>query len=99
MEKNSILVAEDDPELRGTLFEGLSKDGNRVHLAEPAEEALQLFGTKAFDLVIADVKFPGLNGLQLLESIITNGQRVPEDIELATKGRIASLVLDQIQWN
>ena len=39
MEKNSILVAEDDPELRGTLFEGLSKDGNRVHLAEPAEEA------------------------------------------------------------
>jgi flagellar biosynthesis protein FlhF len=32
-------------------------------------------------------------------SYITNGQRVPEDIELATKGRVASLVLNQIQWN
>ena len=32
-------------------------------------------------------------------SYITNGQRVPEDIELATKGRVANLVLNQIQWN
>ena len=32
-------------------------------------------------------------------SYITNGQRVPEDIELATKGRIANLVLHQMQWN
>jgi flagellar biosynthesis protein FlhF len=32
-------------------------------------------------------------------SYLTNGQRVPEDIELATKVRVASLVLNQIQWN
>ena len=32
-------------------------------------------------------------------SYLTNGQRVPEDIELATKGRVASLVLDRIPWN
>jgi flagellar biosynthesis protein FlhF len=32
-------------------------------------------------------------------SYITNGQRVPEDIELATKGRVANLILNQIQWN
>ena len=32
-------------------------------------------------------------------SYLTNGQRVPEDIELATKGKIASLVLDRIPWN
>lgn len=77
MGKNSILIAEDDPELRGTLFEGLSKDGNRVHLAETAEEALRLFGQKAFDLVIADVKLPGLNGLQLLESIKNKSVHTP----------------------
>jgi DNA-binding NtrC family response regulator len=77
MEKNSILIAEDDPELRGTLSEGLSKDGNRVHLAETAEEALRLFGQKAFDLVIADVKLPGLNGLQLLESIKKKSVHTP----------------------
>ena len=32
-------------------------------------------------------------------SYLTNGQRVPEDIELATKGRVASLVLNRIRWN
>lgn len=32
-------------------------------------------------------------------SYLTNGQRVPEDIELATKVRVAGLVLNQIQWN
>jgi flagellar biosynthesis protein FlhF len=32
-------------------------------------------------------------------SYLTTGQRVPEDIELATKVRMANLVLNQIQWN
>ncbi len=32
-------------------------------------------------------------------SYLTNGQRVPEDIELATKVRVANLVLNQIQWS
>jgi flagellar biosynthesis GTPase FlhF len=32
-------------------------------------------------------------------SYLTNGQRVPEDIELATKNRVANLVVNQIQWN
>jgi flagellar biosynthesis protein FlhF len=32
-------------------------------------------------------------------SYLTNGQKVPEDIELATKVRVANLVLDSLQWN
>jgi flagellar biosynthesis protein FlhF len=32
-------------------------------------------------------------------SYLTNGQKVPEDIELATKGKVASLVLNRIPWN
>ncbi len=32
-------------------------------------------------------------------SYLTNGQKVPEDIELATKGRVASLILNTIPWN
>lgn len=32
-------------------------------------------------------------------SFLTNGQRVPEDIEMATKGRVAGLVLNRISWN
>ncbi|MGD0623611.1 MAG: sigma-54 dependent transcriptional regulator [Thermodesulfobacteriota bacterium] len=69
MRKNSILIVEDDPDLGRTLFEGLAKEGNVIHLAQSAEEALRLFVQKAFDLVISDVKLPDLDGLQLLESI------------------------------
>jgi two-component system response regulator AtoC len=69
MRKNSILIVEDDSELRGTLCTGLSKGGNIIHLAGSAEEALRLFDQKAFDLVIADVILPGLSGLQLLDTI------------------------------
>lgn len=32
-------------------------------------------------------------------SYLSNGQKIPEDIELATKGRVANLVLKQISWN
>jgi len=32
-------------------------------------------------------------------SYLTNGQKVPEDIEPASKGRIASLVLNSMKWN
>jgi flagellar biosynthesis protein FlhF len=32
-------------------------------------------------------------------SYLTNGQRVPEDIEFATKGRVANLILQTVRWN
>jgi len=69
MRKNSILIVEDDSELSGTLGEGLSKAGNTIHLTGTAEEAIRLIDQKAFDLIISDVKLPGLSGLQLLDSI------------------------------
>ena len=77
MRKNSILIVEDDPDLGRTLFEGLSKEGNVIHLAQSAEEALGLFLQKAFDLVISDVKLPDLDGLQLLESIKNKSVHTP----------------------
>jgi len=77
MRKNSILIVEDDPDLGRTLFEGLAKEGNVIHLAQSAEEALRLFVQKAFDLVISDVKLPDLDGLQLLESIKNKSVHTP----------------------
>jgi len=77
MRKNSILIVEDDSELRGTLCEGLSKAGNTIHLAGTAEEAIRLIDQKAFDLVITDIRLPGLNGLQLLDSIKNKSAYTP----------------------
>ncbi len=77
MRKRSILIVEDDLNLGRTLFEGLSKEGNIIHLAQNAEEALRLFVQKAFDLVISDVKLPDLDGLQLLDSIKNKSVHTP----------------------
>jgi two-component system response regulator AtoC len=77
MRKNSILIVEDDPELRKTLFERFSKEENIIHLAQNAEEALQIFVQKTFDLVISDVKLPGQDGLQFLESIKNRSVHTP----------------------
>ena len=77
MRRNSILIVEDDSELGGTLCEGLSKGSNTIHLACSAEEALRLIDQKVFDLVISDIKLPGLNGLQLLDSIKNKSAYTP----------------------
>jgi DNA-binding NtrC family response regulator len=77
MRRNSILIVEDDPDLGRTLFEGLSKEGNIIHLANNAEEAIRLFIQETFDLVISDVKLPGQDGLQLLESIKNKSVHTP----------------------
>ena len=77
MRRNSILIVEDDSELGGTLCEGLSKGSNAIHLAGSAEEALRLIDQRAFDLVISDIKLPGLNGLQLLDSIKNKSAYIP----------------------
>jgi DNA-binding NtrC family response regulator len=77
MRRNSILIVEDDSELGGTLCEGLSKGSHTIHLAGSAEEALRLIDQKAFDLVISDIKLPGLNGLQLLDSLKNKSAYIP----------------------
>src|SRR3989304_10119168 len=77
MRKNSILIVEDDSELRGALGEVLSVGANTIHLSGTGEEALRLIDQKAFDLFISDVKLPGLSGLQLLDSIKNKSAYTP----------------------
>jgi len=77
MEKRLILIVDDEPEIRSTLFEGLSKNGFSIFLADRAEKALRLLDQKSFDLVITDVKLPDQDGLQLLEAIRNRAAHIP----------------------
>ena len=69
MNRRPILIVEDEPALGEILQNGLSLNGYSVHLAESAEKALKLFNQRAFDLVIADIRLPDMDGLQLLDHI------------------------------
>lgn len=77
MGKKSILVVDDDPEMRSILSDGLSKNGYPILLAGDAQEAMRVFEQKPIDLVIADIKLPGENGVELLKQLKKRSLRTP----------------------
>ncbi|MEY4548527.1 MAG: hypothetical protein RL685_4722 [Pseudomonadota bacterium] len=60
-----VLLVEDEPSVRTVAERALVRQGFRVCSAGTAEEALQLHGAEAFDLLVTDVVLPGLSGRDL----------------------------------
>ncbi|MBM4045535.1 MAG: sigma-54-dependent Fis family transcriptional regulator [Planctomycetes bacterium] len=65
----TILLADDDDSLRRITEHNLSQHGYTVLAAKDGEEALRLFKQHAVHLTVADLKMPGLDGLELLREI------------------------------
>ncbi len=65
MAKESILVVEDEDDIRELLRYNLSKEGYRVAGAASGEEALDLCSSDPPDLVLLDLMLPGLDGLEV----------------------------------
>ena len=65
----TILVAEDDRGSRALLCELLAREGYRVVEAADGAEALRLLTAEPPDLLIADIKMPGLDGLELVRRL------------------------------
>jgi DNA-binding NtrC family response regulator len=65
-----ILVVDDEPKLRALLAMALTAEGLDVAEADSAESALDALGrADAFDLVITDVRMPGMSGLDLVKRV------------------------------
>ncbi len=75
----TVLVAEDDPETRLILQQGLTRAGYYVVVAEDGEQALERFREVRPDLVILDIEMPRLNGWEVLERLKSGwrSRRVP----------------------
>ncbi len=63
-----ILAADDDPLSRSFLSETLERKGYRVTGAQDGQQALAFLERTPFDLLIFDLKMPGVGGLDLLEA-------------------------------
>ncbi len=63
----SILVVDDEPVVREALHDILASEGYDVAVAESGDEALRSIPQDRFDLIVSDIRMPGLNGLQFLE--------------------------------
>ena len=64
-----ILIIDDDDQLRKSFEKLLSEEGYMVESAPSGEAGLKLVHEKAPDLVILDMRLPGMNGLETFQSI------------------------------
>lgn len=65
----SVLVVDDQEIICELIAEYLHSDGHTTVCAHRGDEALEIFRTKTFDLVITDQSMPGMNGVQLAGAI------------------------------
>ena len=59
-----VLVVEDDSAIRDVMREELESQGLRVLGASSGEESLMILETRAVDVVIMDLRMPGMNGVE-----------------------------------
>jgi DNA-binding NtrC family response regulator len=63
-----ILIVEDEPKLRRLLEISLGEDGHSVRTVGDAESALKGLAREPADLIVTDLKLPGMNGLEFLQA-------------------------------
>lgn len=64
-----ILVVDDEPLVRKSLYESLRGDGFTASMASNGEEAYEKIAGSYFDIVITDMKMPKMNGIELLKKL------------------------------
>ena len=68
--KHSLLIVDDEEDMLHLLKRSLEPDlGCRVETATNAKSALKQLAANSYDLVLADIKMPGMSGLELLDYI------------------------------
>jgi two-component system, NtrC family, response regulator HydG len=67
-EPATLLIADDDPGLRESLERALTREGYRVVLASDGRAALERVQAGGVDLIVTDLRMPGLTGLELLRA-------------------------------
>lgn len=73
----SVLVCEDDRNIRRLMCEYLSQDGYTVLESENGDEALSVFAENHVDLLITDIMMPVTDGFELVREIRKTGAEIP----------------------
>jgi CheY-like chemotaxis protein len=69
MKKIKLLVVDDEENIRMLFKEELEEEGYQVEAASNGLEALEKLKGSSFDLVVLDIKMPGMDGIQALNEI------------------------------
>ena len=86
MYRYKILIVDDDTLLQASLDDILSEDYDTL-IAGSGEEALRLFKSRPVDLVLLDIRLPGINGIETLRRIKELGGEAVVIMMTAYRGR------------
>ena len=86
------MIVDDEESVRDSLYNWFIDDGYHVECAENAKKALSLLNEKDFDIVLADIKMPGMDGMEMHRRIKTL-PRVPIVIIMTAFAAVDTAVL------
>ena len=75
--RHKALIADDDEKVRRTAADVLAGEGLDVIMAANGEEAMERFAATSPDVVIVDLKMPGVDGLEVLRRVKARSPEVP----------------------
>jgi two-component system response regulator PilR (NtrC family) len=78
-----LLIVDDEKALREAVAERLTDQGYAVEQADNGEEALRRLSDFAFDILITDLRLPGIDGRQVLDAAI---ERYPDIVAIVITG-------------
>lgn len=74
---STILIIDDDDQLRISFERLLTEEGYEARTAPSGEMGLRVFGEGSLDLVILDMRLPGMNGLEVFKAIHAQEPKLP----------------------
>ena len=80
---SQIWIAEDDRSLRWVMEKALVRDGIAVRSFETGDELLQALKMAQPEIIISDIRMPGIDGLELLKEIHGKHSHIPVIITTA----------------
>ena len=82
-----ILIIDHEPDILKALETILTKEGYQVRSASGGEEAIGVLKSEAFDLVIMDIRMPGMDGLEFMRQV----KKLCDDMEVIVLTGSASI--------
>ena len=89
--KGSVLIVDDEATARSSLAEILRLEEFHVVTAEDGEDALEILAEEDFDVMLLDLKMPGMSGLEVLEKAQDSAKET-QIIMLTAHGSLESAI-------
>ena len=89
-----VLIVDDERSIRNTLKDILEFEGHNVDLAQDGKEGLDKALQGNYDVVFCDIKMPGMDGVEVLEKLVENGDKEESELHVVL---MAELVVNRFR--